>query len=360
MRGGQEVARILAVLSALSAGLSACGGQNGTQSATGGESGTGTGGGSAGTSGSANLGGTGASAGAGHGGSGGGVAGSSNVAGAAGLGASGAAGTAGTTGTAGAFGMGGSAGAGGAGTVSAQFMPIVTSFCAAARTCCAKAGEDMMLDDCESAFFGRQVALASVDQGTVTVDSAALAKCQTAYQQAATACNENALLSACQGVFLGTKKVGEACTSNYECDRAQGAMSCLFPDNAQVGVCQKVPHGKSGEACLSTCRLGDDCSSDTFGATTSPTFCFESEGLYCGSVDASAAVCRPILATGEGCTSSDACGTLGVCYTTCQPAGVLHGPCGVGCRHDLTCVNDMCEDPSLAVGGTCLGYAPAP
>ena len=245
--------------------------------------------------------------------------------------------------------------------VSAQFMPIVTSFCAAARTCCSKAGEDMMLDDCESAFFGRHAALALVDQGTVTVDSAALAKCQTAYQQAATACDENALLSACQGVFLGTKKASEACTNGYECDDAQGPTTCLFVDNAPVGVCKKVPHGKASEACLSTCRLGDNCSSSTYGpADSNLTLCFESDGLYCDTFADSGAVCKPIVATGQACGSSDACGTLGVCYTTCQTAGVLHGPCGMGCRHDLTCVSGTCEDPSLAVGGTCLGYPPAP
>lgn len=218
----------------------------------------------------------------------------------------------------------------------------------------------MTLTDCESAYAGRQVALASIDQGAVTVDSAAFARCQAAYQQAATNCDENTLLTACQGVYLGTKHAGEACTNSYECQRAQGPMSCLFVGDATIGTCKNVPHGKSGDACVFSCRTGDDCSFQTYGlADSNVTLCFEADGLYC-DISADIAVCKPIVPTGGACSGGDACGTLGVCETTCQPSGVLHGPCGAGCRHDLQCIAGMCEDPSLTVGGTCDGYPPAP
>jgi hypothetical protein len=244
---------------------------------------------------------------------------------------------------------------------SAQFKPIADSFCAAARACCAKEGADTMLTDCETAFAGRQPALASVDQGTVTVDSAALARCLAAYEQAANACDENTLITACQGVFLGTKGLNEPCTNSYECKRDQGPMSCLFVDNQTTGTCKKVPHGKSGDSCVYSCRTGDDCSSQTYGlADSNLTLCFESDGLYCDTFADAGAVCKPIVSTGGACDSSDACGTLGVCYTTCQPSGVLHGACGMGCRHDLTCTGGTCEDPSFDVGSICDGYAPAP
>ena len=218
----------------------------------------------------------------------------------------------------------------------------------------------MMLTDCETAFASRQVALASVEQGTVEVDSAALARCKAAYQQAASACDQSAVINGCQGVFLGTKNENEPCNNSYECKRDQGPMTCLFVDNATPGACKKVPHGKSGDACTSTCRTGDDCSSQTYGAADSNlTMCFEADGLYCDYLGDSV-VCKPLVALGGDCSTSDACGTLGVCDTTCKASGGLHAPCGAGCRHDLQCIADQCEEPSLTIGSSCLGYPPAP
>ena len=346
MRVGHEVALVLVAWSAVLVG---CGGASGSgDDSTAGTSGTATGGQSVGGA-SAGSGGVGGHAGTSGGAPSqtGGTAGASS----AGIGAAGSSG-----------GSVGVSGTGGTGVLSAPFMAIATDFCAAARACCAKEGVDTMLGDCETAFARRQVAFASIDQGNVTVDAAALAKCRAAYEQAASACDENTLIEACRGVFLGTKNVGEPCANSYECNRAQSDMDCLFVDNAAIGVCRKVPHGKSGDACLYSCRTGDNCSTQTNGpADAIITPCYESDGLYCDIfADPGPAICKPILSTGATCTSSDACGTLGVCGATCQPSGVLHGPCGMGCRHDLTCVNDQCEDPSFAVGSICDGYAPAP
>ena len=284
-----------------------------------------------------------------------GSAGSQGTAGGTSPGASGSGGSA-------AGGVGGAVGvAGSEPSASEQFAPIASAFCAAARTCCSEQHVETTLTDCETEFATRQSALASVDKGSVAVDRAALAKCSAAYQQAAANCDQSALLSACNGVFLGTKAAGEACSNVYECARTAGPMVCLFANDATIGVCKRVPQGKAGDACLGSCPAGEDCSSVTAGTSdTNLTLCFEQDGLYCDT-SSSNPLCKSLIAAGDNCTSDDACGSARLCDTTCQARGSLNAACGAGCLRELTCGNDdKCHAPSLANGGVCSGYPPAP
>jgi len=259
---------------------------------------------------------------------------------------------------------GGSAGNGSAGTAGgglAQLMPTINAYCQAAQTCCAKQATPAMLTDCASKFPTRDKVLASIDTGGVTVNAAALAKCLAAYQQAATLCDENPVIAACQGVFSGTKAVGEPCNNGTECNAAQGPTTCLFVDNtAGPGVCKRTVHGKAGDACVSSCATTGGCSYETYGAADSLlTWCFEADGLYCDS----SLKCAPLVSIGQSCGSDDACGSGNTCYLVCKKGAALGQACETtACVHGLECSPDSgtCVDPPFASESVCSGYGLGP
>jgi hypothetical protein len=263
-----------------------------------------------------------------------------------------------TGGQAGAAGSGGGGGFAGA----AALTPVVNAFCATARSCCAGQSEAADLNDCEAKVAARQP-ISAVQSGSARVDATALAACLAAYQQAATGCLANPVIEACHGVFVGTKQVGENCSeSGYDCDSQQGPTTCLITEqNGTTGTCRAVPRGKAGDGCISTCRIGDSCSSVTYGAagTDDFTLCFEVDGLYC-DILADDATCRPLVVQGMPCNFSEACGSAGTCSGTCLAAAGPGQPCGAGCRHELTCIDDRCQSPTFAGVNSCDGYSLGP
>jgi hypothetical protein len=326
--------------------------------ATGGHPGAGAGGMAGASSSSAGVGG-------GHGGSTGSSAGSGGAAAGTGGNASGGTASGGTAsgGTAsGGTASGGTAGGGTAGGGIALLTPTINAYCQAAQSCCTKQGIPAMLTDCASMFPTRDKVLASIDTGGVTVNAPALAKCLAAYQDAATTCDENLVVSACTGVFSGTKAAGEPCANGSECNTAQGPTTCLFVgDNTSPGVCKLTLHGKSGDACVSTCPTSGDCSYETYGAADSPlTWCFEAEGLYC---DFSSTTCQPLVALGKACSFSDACGSGNLCDLVCKKGVKLGQSCAVNaCINELECSPDSgtCVDPPFANDSVCMGYSLGP
>jgi hypothetical protein len=239
--------------------------------------------------------------------------------------------------------------------------PVIQAFCAAASSCCQAQGITATLADCESMYASRQTAVASVDSGAVSVDNAALSACLAAYRSAATACDENTVIQACQGVFIGTKTDGQPCMNAYECNGDQGTMACLFVGNSSSpGVCKLTPRGKNGDPCISTCSLGQQCTYSVYGAVdTVLTLCFEADGVYCDNT-ATTPTCTALVPLGGSCASDDACGYANICDTTCKTRNILGQACGNGCVPELVCSNNICSDPPLGNSGVCLGYAPAP
>jgi len=257
---------------------------------------------------------------------------------------------------------GGNASAGAAGGGVALLTPTINAFCQAAQSCCAKQPNiTPMLTDCASGFPTRNKVLASIDTGGVTVNAAALARCLAAYQQAATECDENTVLAACQGVFTGTKAEGEPCANGTECNTAQGPTTCLFTNgDASPGVCKRTTHGKAGDACVSTCRTTGDCSYETYGpADTLLTWCFEADGLSC---DLQTATCQPLVALGQSCSSSDACGTGNICDSVCKKGATIGQSCATTqCIPELECSLDgVCVDPPFGSEIVCAGYSLGP
>lgn len=283
-----------------------------------------------------------------------------------------AAGSGGAGGNAGASGAGGKGGVGGGGaggqggmiTTPEALVPIAKSFCTAARTCCMKEQLPAMLDDCESGYASKDDTAKALARGTVTLDSAVLARCLAAYQAAAQTCEERSVRDACRGVVHGTRAEGESCLMGSEC-AGDDAKACLVADSnpGTMGVCRKIPHGKVGDACQITCRPDDNCTWTSYGAAGDqpPTICFESEGVYCDTLS-DTPKCQAIRAAGTACTDFDQCGSAGSCDTvarTCKRLAQLNEPCGM-CIPQLTCIDGKCQSPSFTVGPTCEGVSFGP
>jgi len=284
----------------------------------------------------------------------------SGGAGSAGKGGGAGSGNGGTGGVAGSAGLG-QAGSGVVTTPEA-LMPTVTAFCAAARACCANSPDPVMLTDCESGYGSKSQTVKSLMSGAVTIDAAGLAKCLAAYQAAATSCEENSVLDACNGIVQGTRAEGQSCASGAECAGAQASACLITETNGTTGVCKKVPRGKAGDACSVTCRPNDSCVFTVYGAADSPlTPCFESDGLYCAQ--SATAQCQAILATNANCESDEQCGSQGYCDSggshTCQKRSQLNESCGM-CIPSLSCIDGKCKSPPFSVGSTCQGYSLGP
>lgn len=328
-------------------------GKGGAAGIGGGSGGAGTAGASGGKAGS----GSGGSSGAGSGGEGG-----DNVADAGGGGTAGAEAGAGAAGTsaAGTGDGGGEAGAAGANPLS----PMIDAFCAAARSCCALAGEPAgALVACEDAAAGANGNVALVAGRTVEVDSAALAACVAAFEAAATTCVLTDVLRACRGILRGTLAEGEACRDVMECERGAGPMVCkklqqgtADPD---IGVCTPPPRGSLGDPCGSSCEEGQECSTTSSSPddTYPITLCFEEDGLYCPIGES----CAAIVQDGGECIYHQACGSDGFCLSTCESRSVEGEACqfNYGCELGLACVGGECAKEPFANGETCIGHLPS-
>jgi hypothetical protein len=214
-----------------------------------------------------------------------------------------------------------------------------------------------MLDDCESGGPARPEAIAGIESGAVTVDRSALERCRAAYASA-DACNLNAIVAACEGVFLGTRQVGEPCRGGYDCDKSAAQVSCLFATGSdEEGVCRALVRAGLDEPCDFFCRAGEDCSGSTYGTTEPVPFCYEDDGLYCEWFEEGSR-CRPLIPVGSPCdaaSSFDACGSGARCNATCIALNDKGEACGDGCLSRFTCEDGVCTDPTWAREHTCAG-----
>ncbi len=258
------------------------------------------------------------------------------------------------------LGTGGMGGSGGVPALGA-LEPTVKAFCAAARSCCEQQQVPATLDDCESQFAMKNETAASLASGAVTLNADALARCLAAYEKASTSCEMNSVLSACQGVVVGTRAENESCRQGSECARDPGPNTCLITTpNGTVGVCKKIVHAQSGMPCDITCRKGEDCTFTTYAGPEGATLaiCFEEEGLYC-DYSGDSRQCKPLLALGSPCDADDPCGSLAYCDTTCKKRATEGESC-TRCLSSLTCVDNQCVSPGFASLNTCEGRSLGP
>jgi hypothetical protein len=284
----------------------------------------------------------------------------------------------GSGGIGGASGTGGVTGSGGGSGTAPSLQGLAAAFCSAARSCCAlKAYPTAPLADCETQFQSRVRSLALVNKGTVVIDSSGLATCIAAYTKAATLCSFYDVVDGCGGVFVGTKPDGQLCGSGnqsggLECDSNGGPKMCFWTqspsDPSITGTCMPIPHGKQGDACVTTCYKGDDCSGDLYAWTGADTAnCFETDGLYCKHEDNGVATCAPLLPHGATCSTAayDACGSGNYCDwndSTCKASATIGQSCQtIACLSRFQCGTDQkCANVPLANDEVCAGNPAVP
>ena len=351
-----------------SSGTNPTGGTIGTAGVSGGD----------GTGGIAGAGGSAGKSGGTGGLGGGGIIGAGGIAG-GGTGGHGGTGGNGTGG--GGTGGNGTGGTGTGGSSGASLAALANAFCAAARSCCAKSTFPTTLDDCETAFPSRLATLPFVNKGTVTIDNTALAACIESYNQTATTCTINPVVTACKGVFVGKQVEGAPCgvggipmvSGISECNSGGGAEECVWTGNANdptvTGVCHAPARGKAGDPCTTSCVSPQDfCTFDLLSSPSDPTaICFEEDNLYCSSTTPS--TCAPIVAVGGSCAADpNSCVGSAVCDSTtlkCKARATLGQSCSLAgafpCLNTLVCTSaGKCAEPGFAYDGTCAGVPDYP
>jgi hypothetical protein len=233
--------------------------------------------------------------------------------------------------------------------------PTIGAFCAAARVCCSQQGVSAMLDDCESAFPMKHESIALLTSGVLTLNATVLAACLAAFRQAAVACDQNPVLSACDDLLVGTRPEDAACNSGWECAPAPVPTICLAAATTDtVGVCKNFRRAKAGEECHFSCQAGEHCPS--FGSgfpETDLDVCLGQDGLYCGA----GGRCEVLLALGAPCRTDEQCGSANFCQGTCMKRGELGDVCAA-CLPSLTCTNNHCATSPFASDSTCTGHSP--
>lgn len=248
---------------------------------------------------------------------------------------------------------------------------IFNAYCKAARSCCAKEGISTLgLLDCENQAPTHAYLTPLVDKGEMTINAAAIPACEAAYNQAAVTCTTEQIEAACWGLFVGLQDEDQPCGTALACKSMGEPVICKFVGNYNpntLGVCHKIVHGKAGDPCLSSCWIGNDCSSDVMNALQSEenfTLCFEAEGLYCSRMADVPSTCIPLATAGESCAADPGlCGTLNNCDPsfTCTPPATLGQSCAsTACLYSLTCGSDnTCTtwtNPFVESHFTCESY----
>lgn len=262
-------------------------------------------------------------------------------------------------------GCGGSASAS---SVSVEEFPnrLAKVVCDSLAGCCRALSFSLDPASCDasaSAYFRKT--FGAQDRSRIRYDGSDAEACLSTYGAVLSGCtlresDGQALVVACQPVFVGLVPLGGACKNTDECAvPASGHVSCQFlgQSSEAEGTCVAdtsspgaAPHGKQGEACDGSCAsssCGGNSPSGPGGVSTAT--CFASEGLYC-SQDGT---CQPLLADGQACSYFE-CKQDSYCAAarTCAPKK----PDGATCSESSDCLSHDCafpDDTSASSTGTC-------
>jgi hypothetical protein len=169
-----------------------------------------------------------------------------------------------------------------------------------------------------------------VTDGSLALDESKLGACIAALGSASPSCARGPIDAVCRGVIAPLRRVGEPCLFSHEfyaCGADGPVSSCVEETRGSAsGVCRKIVHAASGQACTFQCTNADGCpmiyKSTPFGETF--IGCFESDGLRCDLGIESPALCLPPLSRGAACRLGSECRLGDECRseagapTTCQ------------------------------------------
>lgn len=201
----------------------------------------------------------------------------------------------------------------------------IPDFCADLRADWIARCEGWQQEDCETrshAAFGAEVCAAAeraVEAGRVRYDAARAKRCVSrgAFDLAATWQSGWVEPLSCDGMFIGTALLGEAC----------------YPDETFQRVCREGYCEENGECpgrCTPYAEVGEHCV---------PERC--APGDYC-SLDNE---CRPAIAVGESCPEGGGCASPASCVMgVCRYLADLGEPCGerTPCVSPLLCAQGAC------------------
>ncbi|HET9932736.1 MAG TPA: hypothetical protein VFQ35_18660 [Polyangiaceae bacterium] len=118
----------------------------------------------------------------------------------------------------------------------------------------------------------------------------------------------------CNAIVRGPKDVGEQCSTDRDCDGTKG-VRCVFHGAATTGTCQVAQEVGAGQRCSA---LAQTCG----------------EGFYCDGNN-----CIAVKETGDDCTTSYECGSLGLCNdSVCAPKLAV----GATCEDANQCASGIC------------------
>ncbi|HEY0469707.1 MAG TPA: hypothetical protein VGC79_36205 [Polyangiaceae bacterium] len=269
---------------------------------------------------------------------------------------------------------------------------LVHAVCDNIGACCASAAIHFDLATCQLNAPGSiDFFLKDGQSPSVEYDSAAGARCLAAYQSLLETCSPITAEAqqACAGLFSGTLRVGQPCSSAGECAKPSPGegVYCAGRDSGPT-VCTVFPtaHAQLGDHCAGTCDSEEGC----IGSAPSNTICFREDGLEC---DPLAFKCRRPAAIGTECGGSDGqcaidafCNENSICEAprtsgACQSSQVKcsvasyckAGQCspkelaGTPCRYSEECAGGYCSVfdgtatcgvyvSKLATADTCIGH----
>jgi len=206
----------------------------------------------------------------------------------------------------------------------------------------------------------------------VAYDAAKAGECVAWVKKIVTQCIVNeadveAMQKTCSAVWKGSRKEGEACTTDSQCAGADtGQVECneTFVDGGFSGTCTKpttsqAVRGVKGSACNSTCyssTYGSECSggggTGGGGPTPGPAECWIDDGLQC---DDATYTCVDLVAEGQPCSWSDFCVKSAWCNSgTCTPRSPVGGECAAAM------MTTACVDGAYCDEGTkkCVAQVP--
>ncbi len=238
---------------------------------------------------------------------------------------------------------------------------LAAVLCAGVAPCCSAANVPYDAASCETVATGQASQLLPQSSSpNHRYDPAGGGCCLSAIAQELAICQSfDAVVElACRAVTVGTLPAGSACTGS-EC--APPGYCKLDPNNLGMGTCShdggsNLPHGKAGDACISSCTLNNGETLCAPGPVVpNGSSCYQMDGLYC-SADRQACVRFGQLgdacsfgtcAVGEFCTSGAVCAVQ-----------TDSGPCTDGgsdaCTANAYCDGSVCRSPKKPAGAACL------